>query len=119
MKRPVGQQKSAGINRRLKMVDPSRFEPAEGQSDVQHQETYISDMSANSTPQSTPAGKSDEINALRLQLTDADRRRRELLERLFLSYPGEIQPMIKILFSDAASATLEKIERILTTTETT
>lgn len=65
------------------------------------------------TPPATPVKKTDQIDALRLQLTEADQRRRQLLADLFLQYPHDAGPIIKTLFADASRLTLDKVEFLL------
>lgn len=65
------------------------------------------------TPPATPAAKASEIDTLRQQLTEADRKRRELLVALFLKHGGDTGPMIDVLFAEASPATLNRIESML------
>ncbi|AKC83794.1 hypothetical protein IMCC26134_15200 [Verrucomicrobia bacterium IMCC26134] len=57
--------------------------------------------------------KNAQIDALRLQLTEADNRRRVLLVALFREYAHDTAPIIETLFAEASRATLEKVESLL------
>ncbi|MCU0792330.1 MAG: hypothetical protein MUE42_05660 [Opitutaceae bacterium] len=65
------------------------------------------------TPESTPAEKSKKIDALRQQLTDADRKRREILTALFLQHTGELDALVETLISAASPETLNCVETML------
>jgi hypothetical protein len=65
------------------------------------------------TPSTTPAAKASQIDALRQQLTDADRKRRTLLVALFLQHPGDTTPLVEALISAASLDTLNRIESML------
>ncbi len=65
------------------------------------------------TPPATPAAETSEIDALRQQLTAADRKRRELLVALFLKHGGDTGPIIDLLFAEVPAATLDRIEAML------
>jgi hypothetical protein len=67
----------------------------------------------HSTPVTTPVKKTSAIDALRLQLTEADSKRREILSALFLQYPHDTAPIIKTLIAEANASTLQKIEFLL------
>jgi hypothetical protein len=95
------------------MVDPSRFEYAEGQShasDIQKPNTH---QTMPATPSTTPAVETSEIDDLRQQLTAADRKRRELLVALFLKHGGDTGPILDLLFAEVPTATLDRIETML------
>ncbi len=57
--------------------------------------------------------QNDEADALRQQLADADKKRRDLLLMLYLKHGGDTQPILEMLFAGASRLTLEKIEVLL------
>jgi hypothetical protein len=65
------------------------------------------------TPPATPAAKASEIDSLRQQLTEADRKRRALVFELFLKHGGDSRVILETLFADASRLTLDKIEVLL------
>lgn len=97
----------------LEMVDPSRFECSQGQLDASDEQKHNPPQNMPSTPQNTPAADTSEIDSLRLQLAQADRKRRELLFSLFLKHGDDTGPILEMLFAEARPETLERVERML------
>jgi hypothetical protein len=65
------------------------------------------------TPAITPDKKTTASDALRLQLTESDRKRREILTALFLQHTGELDALVEALISAASPDTLNRIESML------
>lgn len=96
-----------------KMVDPSRFECYEGQQDASDKQKLNQQQTMPSAPQNAPTEKTPEIDVLRLQLAQADSKRRELLFALYLKHGGDTGPILEMLFQEARPETLERVERML------
>ena len=95
------------------MVDPSRFEYAQGQLHASDYQTQKQHQNMANTPKNTPAVKTSEIDSLRLQLTESDRIRRKLLAQCFSNYGGDVTPIIELLFAEASPETLARFEAMI------
>ncbi len=71
------------------------------------------EIQKETTAPDMPNAQKNEIDTLRQQLADADKKRRELLRVMFLNYTGDNSVILETLFSEATPETLNCIEAML------
>ena len=92
------------------MVGVARFELSEADLEGVERETLKKSITMPHTQNSNSAPS---VDSLRKQLTEADRKRRQLLAELFCQYPHDTAPIIKTLIFEASASTLQKVEVML------